>query len=63
MEVTTLESNYTLTKNKENTRQSLLKTLLDDSVTERVIVPNILPKFLTSQKKKIHVDFFRDFHG
>lgn len=61
--ITNYESLYVLTNNKEQTREGLIKTLLDDKNNERIIIPNILPKFITVQQNKILVRYFQDLEG
>lgn len=61
--VTNYESLYVLTNNKEKTRENLINTLLNNTIGEKIIVPNILPKFITVQQNKILIRYFQDSDG
>ncbi|XP_030240836.1 piezo-type mechanosensitive ion channel component [Drosophila navojoa] len=57
------ETTYTLTKNKEKTREMLIRAISDDNSKEDIVVPDILPKFITVQKMRVFVRFIKDFDG
>ncbi|XP_070063651.1 piezo-type mechanosensitive ion channel component-like isoform X1 [Drosophila virilis] len=57
------ETTYSLTKNRELTREMLIKTLSDENSNEKVVVPEILPKFITVQKMQVYAKFIKDFDG
>lgn len=57
------ETTYSLTKNRELTREMLIKTLSDENTNEKVVVPEILPKFITVQKMQVYAKFIKDFDG
>ncbi|KRF99249.1 uncharacterized protein Dwil_GK27406 [Drosophila willistoni] len=61
LELTKHETTYILTKNKEMTREMLIKVLSNDNSKEKILVPDILPKFATVQNQKINVKFIRDY--
>ncbi|XP_023033887.2 piezo-type mechanosensitive ion channel component [Drosophila willistoni] len=63
LELTKHETTYILTKNKEMTREMLIKVLSNDNSKEKILVPDILPKFATVQNQKINVKFIRDYDG
>ncbi|XP_034113348.1 piezo-type mechanosensitive ion channel component [Drosophila albomicans] len=57
------ETTYTLTKDMETTREMLIKQLSEDNSNAKVIVPDILPKFITVEKKEVFVKFIKDYDG
>lgn len=57
------ETTYTLMRNKERTREMLIRAISDDNSKDDVVVPDILPKFITVQKMKVFVRFIKDFDG
>lgn len=57
------KTTYTLTTNKEMTRETFIKTLSDENSKTKVMVPNILPKFITVQKNEVYVQFIKDYEG
>ncbi|XP_043071722.1 piezo-type mechanosensitive ion channel component [Drosophila grimshawi] len=57
------ETTYKLTQNIELTREMLIRTLSDENSNVNVVVPDILPKFITIQKMEVFVKFIRDFDG
>ncbi|XP_043655124.1 piezo-type mechanosensitive ion channel component [Drosophila teissieri] len=57
------ETNYTLTENKIHTRDKLIRLMSADFSNEKVIVPNILPKFLTVQRQQANAKFIKDYDG
>ncbi|XP_039233321.1 piezo-type mechanosensitive ion channel component-like [Drosophila yakuba] len=57
------ETNYTLTENKIYTRDKLVRLMSADFSNEKVIVPNILPKFLTVQRQQANAKFIKDYDG
>ncbi|XP_037730492.1 piezo-type mechanosensitive ion channel component isoform X3 [Drosophila subpulchrella] len=57
------ETTYTLTNNKVNTREKLIRIMSSSYSNEKVIIPNILPKFITVQKQQANAKFIKDYDG
>jgi len=57
------ETSYTLTKNKVNTREKLIRIISSSYSNDKVIIPNILPKFITVQKQQANAKFIKDYDG
>ncbi|XP_033163441.1 piezo-type mechanosensitive ion channel component-like isoform X2 [Drosophila mauritiana] len=57
------ETTYTLTENKVHTRDKLIRLMTANFSNEKVIVPNILPKFITVQRQQANAKFIKDYDG
>ncbi|KAI8033779.1 hypothetical protein M5D96_013462, partial [Drosophila gunungcola] len=57
------ETAYTLTKKKVNTREKLIRIMSAKISNEQVVIPNILPKFVTVQKQQANAQFIKDYDG
>ncbi|XP_032577750.1 piezo-type mechanosensitive ion channel component isoform X2 [Drosophila sechellia] len=57
------ETTYTLTENKVHTRDKLIRLMSANFSNEKVIVPNILPKFITVQRQQANAKFIKDYDG
>ncbi|KQS44473.1 uncharacterized protein Dere_GG26770 [Drosophila erecta] len=55
------ETTYALTENKVQTRDKLIRLMSANFTNEHVIVPNILPKFLTIQRQQANAKFIKDY--
>lgn len=55
------EKTYTLTENEFKTREMLIKILSEENGNENVIIPDILPKFITVQKLQVNAKFIKDY--
>ncbi|XP_041451232.1 piezo-type mechanosensitive ion channel component isoform X3 [Drosophila obscura] len=62
-ETITYETTYTLTRSKQNIRDVLIKMINVKTSNERVIIPDILPKFITVQKQDVKIKFIKDYNG
>ncbi|XP_070141022.1 piezo-type mechanosensitive ion channel component-like [Drosophila kikkawai] len=60
-ETVSYETIYVIEKNKVNTREMLSKVIYSENINDEVIVPDILPKFVTVQKEKMNVKFIKDY--
>jgi len=56
------EITYTLTTNKERSREMLIKAIADENSKAKIIVPDLLPKFITVQKVKMFLNI-KDYEG
>ncbi|KAH8320327.1 hypothetical protein KR074_002805, partial [Drosophila pseudoananassae] len=55
------EKTYTLTENEFKTREMLIKLLSEENDNGNVIIPDILPKFITVQKLQVNAKFIKDY--
>ncbi|XP_043064481.1 piezo-type mechanosensitive ion channel component, partial [Drosophila ficusphila] len=57
------ETTFILTKNKANTRKKLVNMISERNINEKIVIPNILPKFITVQKQEAHAKLIKDYDG
>ncbi|SPP88365.1 blast:Piezo-type mechanosensitive ion channel component 1 [Drosophila guanche] len=59
----TYETIYTVKRRNKNIRDALIKMMNFKTSKERVIIPDILPKFITVQKQDVKIKFIKDYNG
>lgn len=62
-ELVVYETTYLLKNENINTRKMLLEIISTENSNDKVLVPDILPKFVTVQKQQVNVKFIKDFDG
>ncbi|XP_033241797.1 piezo-type mechanosensitive ion channel component isoform X2 [Drosophila pseudoobscura] len=62
-ETITTEMAYTLTRGNKKIREMLIKMMYATNSNARVIIPDILPKFITVQKQDVKIKFIKDYNG